>query len=104
DRTGTGQQYDRPGDPQQHERGGTARHAAGTPRGTAKAPRGAGRAGHGLPGARGLPGGWIGEIVLGLATLVLGLIVVNHPMHSLQVLAVLLGVLMIVSGVYQVVR
>ena len=56
------------------------------------------------PAPHGLPGGWIGEIVLGLATVVLGLIVAAHPMHSLNVLAILLGVLMIVSGVYWVVR
>jgi uncharacterized membrane protein HdeD (DUF308 family) len=53
---------------------------------------------------RGLPGGWVAELVLGLATVVLGLIVAFHPMHTLVVLAILVGVLMIVSGVYHVVR
>jgi uncharacterized membrane protein HdeD (DUF308 family) len=46
----------------------------------------------------------VAELLLGLATLVLGLIVAAHPMHSLTVLAVLVGALMIVSGVFHVVR
>jgi uncharacterized membrane protein HdeD (DUF308 family) len=44
------------------------------------------------------------EFVLGLGTLVLGLIVAFHPTHSLRIIAILIGVLMVISGVYQVVR
>lgn len=85
------QQYADSGAAPQHERTGGASQAVGTSRSPALTPRG-------------LPGGWVGEIILGLATVILGLIVAAHPMHSLNVLAILLGVLMIVSGVYYVVR
>ena len=56
------------------------------------------------PTPRGLPGGWLGEMILGLAVVVLGLIIAAHPMHSLNVLAILLGVAMVVAGVYHVVH
>jgi uncharacterized membrane protein HdeD (DUF308 family) len=85
------QQYGDPGAAAQYERAGRADQAVETPRSATLTPHG-------------LPGGWLGEIVLGLATLVIGLIVAFHPMHSLNVLAILLGVLMVVSGVYHVVR
>jgi uncharacterized membrane protein HdeD (DUF308 family) len=84
-------QYQGTGAAPQYERTDRANQAVGAPRSAALTPHG-------------LPGGWIGEIILGLATVVLGLIVAAHPMHSLNVLAILLGVLMIVSGVYHVVR
>lgn len=89
--SGGNPQYQGTGAAPQYERTGGANQVVETPRSTALTPHG-------------LPGGWIGEIILGLATVVLGLIVAAHPMHSLNVLAILLGVLMIVSGVYHVVR
>jgi uncharacterized membrane protein HdeD (DUF308 family) len=47
---------------------------------------------------------WQTTLLLGVATLVLGLIVSFHPTTSLNVLAVLFGVLMIVSGIFQLIR
>jgi uncharacterized membrane protein HdeD (DUF308 family) len=91
ERPGTPQQYERPGAAPQYERPGTAYQAAETPRSATRA-------------GRGLPGRWPAELILGLATVVLGLIVVTHPMHSLTVLAILLGVLMVVSGVFHAAR
>ena len=41
-------------------------------------------------------GGWQATIVVGVITLILGLIVTFHPSGSLNVIAVLLGVLLIV--------
>jgi uncharacterized membrane protein HdeD (DUF308 family) len=91
ERSGTSQQYERSSEAPQYERSGTADQAAGTPRSATRT-------------ERGLPGGWLAELILGLATLVLGLIVAFHPTHSLMVLANLLGVLMIISGVWHVIR
>ena len=45
-----------------------------------------------------------GELVLGALTLILGIIVSAHPTESLNVVAVLLGVLMIVSGIFHLIR
>lgn len=45
---------------------------------------------------------WRASLVLGLITLILGIIVVIRPTQSLNVIAVLLGLAMIVSGAYQV--
>ena len=84
-------QYQNTGRNPQHERTGSGYEAIRTPVSTAVAPRG-------------LPGGWIEEIILGLGIVVLGLIVAAHPMHSLNVLAILLGVAMVVAGVYHVVH
>jgi uncharacterized membrane protein HdeD (DUF308 family) len=47
---------------------------------------------------------WRASFVLGLITLILGIIVAFRPSQSLNVIAVLLGIAMIVSGAYQVVR
>lgn len=85
------QQYQDTGRNPQYERTGRGYEPVRTPVSATLAPHG-------------LPGGWIGEIILGLATVVIGLIVAAHPMHSLNVLGILVGVLMIVSGVYQVVH
>jgi uncharacterized membrane protein HdeD (DUF308 family) len=41
---------------------------------------------------------WQATLFLGVLTLILGIIVSFHPTGSLNVLAVLLGVLMILSG------
>lgn len=48
--------------------------------------------------------GWGASFALGLVTLVLGAILMTRPAHSLAVIAVLLGVVMVVSGVFHLVR
>ena len=62
-----------------------------------------GESGSGLPGP-GVIGAWQTMLVVGVVTLILGLIVSFHPSGSLNVIAVLIGVLMIVSGLFHVVR
>jgi uncharacterized membrane protein HdeD (DUF308 family) len=47
---------------------------------------------------------WQTALFLGVATLILGLIVSFHPTTSLNVIAVLLGILMIISGIFHLVR
>lgn len=47
---------------------------------------------------------WQATVVLGALTLILGIIVSFHPSGSLNVLAVLLGILMILSGIFHLVR
>ena len=47
---------------------------------------------------------WQATLVLGVLTVVLGLIVSFHPTGSLNVLAVLIGILMILSGIFQLIR
>jgi uncharacterized membrane protein HdeD (DUF308 family) len=47
---------------------------------------------------------WQAGLFLGVVTLILGLIVALHPSGSLNVIAVLLGVLMIVSGLFNLIR
>ena len=47
---------------------------------------------------------WRASFVFGLITLILGIIVAFRPSQSLNVIAVLLGLAMIVSGAYQVAR
>jgi uncharacterized membrane protein HdeD (DUF308 family) len=47
---------------------------------------------------------WQVTLVLGALTLILGLVVSFHPTGSLNVIAVLLGVLMILSGIFHLVR
>ena len=54
------------------------------------------------PGA--LAGMWQATLFLGALTLILGIIVSVHPTGSLNVLAVLLGVLMIFSGIFHLIR
>ena len=44
------------------------------------------------------------SFLMGLATLILGIIVAIHPSASLTVIAVLLGILLIFSGVFQIVE
>jgi len=51
-----------------------------------------------------LAGSWKTAIFLGVVTLILGLIVTFHPTTSLNVIAVLLGVLMILSGIFHLIR
>jgi len=47
---------------------------------------------------------WQAMLFLGAVTLILGIIVTAHPTGSLNVLAVLLGVLLIVSGIFHLIR
>jgi uncharacterized membrane protein HdeD (DUF308 family) len=47
---------------------------------------------------------WQATLFLGVVTLILGVIVSFHPAGSLNVLAVLLGVLMIFSGIFHLIR
>ena len=47
---------------------------------------------------------WQATLFLGVLTLILGLIVSFHPTGSLNVLAVLLGILMIISGIFHLIR
>jgi uncharacterized membrane protein HdeD (DUF308 family) len=47
---------------------------------------------------------WQATLFLGAATLILGIIVSFHPTGSLNVLAVLLGILMILSGIFHLIR
>jgi uncharacterized membrane protein HdeD (DUF308 family) len=48
--------------------------------------------------------GWQATLILGLVTLVLGVIVTAHPNGSLKVLAVLIGIAALVSGIFQLIR
>ncbi|MFY9929061.1 MAG: DUF308 domain-containing protein [Streptosporangiaceae bacterium] len=47
---------------------------------------------------------WQTTLFLGVVTVILGLIVSFHPSGSLNVIAVLLGILMIISGIFNLVR
>ncbi len=47
---------------------------------------------------------WQATLFLGVVTLILGLIVSFHPSGSLNVIAVLLGILMIISGIFHLIR
>jgi uncharacterized membrane protein HdeD (DUF308 family) len=47
---------------------------------------------------------WQATIIIGTVTLILGLVVSFHPGGSLNVVAVLLGVLAIVSGIFNLLR
>ena len=46
----------------------------------------------------------LATLVLGVLTLILGIIVSFHPSGSLNVVAVLFGILMILSGIFHLVR
>jgi uncharacterized membrane protein HdeD (DUF308 family) len=51
-----------------------------------------------------LAASWQATLVVGALTLILGLVVSFHPTGSLNVIAVLLGILMILSGIFHLVR
>jgi uncharacterized membrane protein HdeD (DUF308 family) len=55
-----------------------------------------------LPGT--IVNSWLVTLLLGALTLILGLIVSFHPSGSLNVVAVLLGITMILSGIFHLVR
>ena len=48
--------------------------------------------------------GWQATLILGLVTIVFGVIVTAHPNGSLRVLADLIGIAMIVSGIFHLIR
>jgi uncharacterized membrane protein HdeD (DUF308 family) len=56
------------------------------------------------PPAVAVIGAWQTTVVVGIVTLILGLIVTFHPSGSLNVIAVLLGLLMIISGLFHLIR
>ena len=49
-------------------------------------------------------GSWQTALIVGIVTLILGLIVAFHPSGSLNVIAVLIGVLMVIAGVFHLIR
>jgi uncharacterized membrane protein HdeD (DUF308 family) len=51
-----------------------------------------------------LTGSWQAAMLLGVLTLILGIIVAFHPTGSLNVVAVLLGILLILSGLFHLIR
>jgi len=57
-----------------------------------------------LPPALAVTDGWQTTLFIGAVTLVLGVIVAVHPSSSLNVIAVLLGVLLIVTGLFHLIR
>ena len=56
------------------------------------------------PPAFAVAGTWETTLIVGIVTLILGLIVAFHPSGSLNVIAVLLGVLLLVSGIFNLIR
>jgi uncharacterized membrane protein HdeD (DUF308 family) len=56
------------------------------------------------PAALGVIGSWQTTVIVGVATLILGLIVSFHPSGSLNVIAVLFGLLMILAGLFHLIR
>ncbi|HEY6312769.1 MAG TPA: DUF308 domain-containing protein [Streptosporangiaceae bacterium] len=57
-----------------------------------------------LPPAFAAVATWQATLVAGIVTLILGLIVAFHPSGSLNVIAVLIGLLMIISGLFHLIR
>jgi uncharacterized membrane protein HdeD (DUF308 family) len=51
-----------------------------------------------------LAASWQPTVILGALTLILGVVVSFHPTGSLNVVAVLLGILMILSGIFHLIR
>ena len=47
---------------------------------------------------------WQISLFMGIVTLILGIIVAAHPTGSLNVIAVLLGILLIISGIFHLIR
>ena len=57
-----------------------------------------------MPPAFAVATGWQGTLLIGIITFVLGLIVTLRPSGSLNVIAVLIGLLMVVSGLFHLLR
>ena len=51
-----------------------------------------------------LAGSWLATLIVGVLTLILGIIVSFHPSGSLNVVAVLFGILMILSGIFHLIQ
>ena len=51
-----------------------------------------------------LAASWLATLILGVLTLILGIIVSFHPSGSLNVVAVLFGILMILSGIFHLIQ
>lgn len=47
---------------------------------------------------------WQASLILGVVTLILGVIVTVHPTTSLNVIAVLIGIILVLSGIFHLVR
>jgi len=56
------------------------------------------------PSAAMMARSWQASLFLGIVTLILGIIVAAHPTGSLNVIAVLLGILVIISGIFHLIR
>ena len=56
------------------------------------------------PAATAIARSWQVSLFMGIVTLILGIIVAAHPTGSLNVIAVLLGILMIISGIFHLIR
>ena len=57
-----------------------------------------------LPPAFAASAGWPAMVFVGIVTVILGLIISLHPSGSLNVVAVLIGVLLVISGIFHLVR
>src|SRR5271165_5489151 len=57
-----------------------------------------------LPPAFAASTGWQAMVCVGIVTVILGLIISLHPSGSLNVIAVLIGVLLVISGIFHLVR
>ena len=57
-----------------------------------------------LPPAFSAGGSWVTLLIAGIITLILGLIVAFHPSGSLNVIAVLIGVLLLIGGLFHLIR
>jgi uncharacterized membrane protein HdeD (DUF308 family) len=57
-----------------------------------------------VPAALVMASAWQATLFMGIVTLILGIIVTLHPGGSLNVVAVLVGILAIISGIFQLVR
>ncbi len=57
-----------------------------------------------LPSAFSAAAGWQASLFAGVVTVILGLIVALHPGGSLNVIAVLIGVLLLIWGIFDLVR
>ena len=57
-----------------------------------------------LPPAFAASTGWQAMVFVGVVTVILGLIISLHPSGSLNVIAVLIGVLLVISGIFNLVR
>ncbi|MGN6176243.1 MAG: HdeD family acid-resistance protein [Streptosporangiaceae bacterium] len=56
------------------------------------------------PSATMMTRSWQASLFVGIVTLILGIIVAAHPTGSLNVIAVLLGILLIISGIFHLIR